>query len=58
MCMPLSAGRGVEAPAKFSKKAGLKGSQFLEGISGKEGGDLFQGELQFLQKKEIKIQPC
>ena len=47
---PLSAG-GVEAPTKFSRKGGLTRPQLLEGVAGKEGGDFFQGVLQFLHKK-------
>ena len=36
---------GVEPPTKISKKRGgdLTGSQFLERVGGKEGGDFFQG---------------
>ena len=30
---------------------GLKGSQILEAVAGKERCDLFQGELQLLHKK-------
>ena len=33
--------RGVEAPAKFSKKGGLTGSQ-LEGGCWEKGGDFFK----------------
>ena len=54
--LPLSAGAGgggvVEPPTKFSKRGGgLTGPQLLEGVAGKEGGDFFQGELQFSCKK-------
>ena len=34
---------------------GLTGSQILEGVTGKEGGDFFQGGLQFFHKKYTKI---
>ena len=36
-------GGGVKTPTKFSKRWGLTGSQFLEGVLGKEGGDFFRG---------------
>ena len=54
---PLSAegeGRdgGFEPPTKFSKTVGLTGPQLLEGVAGKEGGDFFQGGLQFSPKKK------
>ena len=42
---PFCRGGGVESPTKFSKRWGLAGPQFLE------GGDFFQGGLQFLHKK-------
>ena len=38
-------------PTKFSKREGLTGPQLLEGVGGKEGGDFFQGGLQFSHKK-------
>ena len=44
----------VEPPTKFSKRGDLKGSQFLNEIAGIEGGDFFQGLLQFLHKKCLK----
>ena len=38
----------VEPSTNFSKRGGgLTGSQFLEGVAGKEGGDLFQGVVVF-----------
>ena len=46
----------VEPPTKFSKGAGLTGSQLLEGIAGKEGGDLFQGGCNFHIKNKLKSQ--
>ena len=50
---PVSAGgRGVNTATKLTKRGGLAGSQFLEGIAGKGGeGDLFQKGLQFVYKK-------
>ena len=42
---------GVEPSTKFSKRKGLTGSQFLEGVAGKEGDEFFQGGLQFLHKE-------
>ena len=33
---------------------GLRGSQFLEGVAGKEGGDLFQGGCSFYIKNKLK----
>ena len=50
---PLSA-RGVETPTKFSKSGGLTGPQLLEGVAGKEGGDFFQGGLQFSHENKLK----
>ena len=42
----------VEPPTKFSKRGGgLTRPQLLQGVAGKEGGDFFQGELQFSYKK-------
>ena len=54
MCTPSPfcwGGGGVEPPTKYSKRGGLTRPQLLEGVAGKEGGDFFQGELQFLHKK-------
>ena len=34
----------VEPPTKFSKRGGLTGPQFLEGVAGKEGVTFFKGE--------------
>ena len=50
---PVSAGgRGANPATKFTKRGGLVGSQFLEGIAGKRGeDDLFQKGLQFVHKK-------
>ena len=43
---PLSAGgRGGEPPTNFSKRVDSTGTRFLEGVAGKERGDLFQGGL-------------
>ena len=40
---PLSAPEGsVGPPTKFSKRRGLTGSQFLEGVAEKDGVTLFQ----------------
>ena len=36
-------GGEVEPPTKFSKREGLTGSKFLEGVARKEGGYFFQG---------------
>ena len=47
---PLSAGRGVEPPTKFSKRGDLTGPQLLEGVAGKEGVTFFRG-LQLSHKK-------
>ena len=33
----------------------MAGSQVLEGIAGKKGGDLLQGDLHFLRKKYWEI---
>ena len=44
----------VEPPTKFSKRGGLAGTQLLEGVAGKEGGDFFQGGLQFSHKNKLK----
>ena len=35
----------------FKKGGGLTGPLFLEQVAGKEGGDFFQGGLQFFNKK-------
>ena len=48
---PFSAGVGGEPPTKFSKRGGLTGTQLFEGVARKDGGDFFQGELQFSQAK-------
>ena len=34
-------GGGVEPPTKFSKRGGLARTQLLEGVAGKEGGNIF-----------------
>ena len=36
-------GEEVEPPTKFSKKGGLTGPQFWEGVAGKEGVTFFRG---------------
>ena len=36
-------GGGIEPHTKFSKGGGLKGSQFLEGVAGKDGVTFFKG---------------
>ena len=41
---------GVEPPTKFAKRGGLTGSQFLEGVAGKDGGDLFHEGCSFYIK--------
>lgn len=46
MCTPLSAGK-VEPPTEFSKRAGLAGSQFLDGVAGKDGEWFFLGDCSF-----------
>ena len=51
---PLSDGGRVEPPTKFSKRGGLTGPQLLEGVAGKEGGEFFQGGLQFSHKNKLK----
>ena len=56
VCTPLplsvGGGRGLSFQPIFEKGVGaLTGSQFLEGVAGKEGGDFLQGRLQFLHKK-------
>ena len=43
-------GGWVGTPTKFSKKCGLIGSIFLEGVAGKEGLTFFKRELQFFHK--------
>ena len=44
----------VEPPTKFSKRGGgLAGSQFLEGVVGKEGVTSFRG-VQFLHKQKLR----
>ena len=54
VCTPLFfSGRGVEPATKFSKRGGSTGSQFLEGVAGKEQVTFFMG-LQFLHKKLLK----
>ena len=45
MCTALSAGGGVQPSIKFSKR----------GFGGKERVDVFQGEMQFMHRKETKI---
>ena len=47
-------GGEVQPPTKFSKWGGLTGPQRLEGVAGKERGDLFQGGLQFSHKNKLK----
>ena len=51
---------GVEHPTKFSKREGLTESQILEGVAGKEEGDLFQevaGFTFYIQNK-LKSEIC
>ena len=49
-------GEGVEISTKVSKREGLLGSQFLEGVDGKERVDLFwEGGLQFSNKLKSEI---
>ena len=40
----------IEPPTRFSKGRGLTGSQFLEGVAGKEGVT-FSGGYSFYMKK-------
>ena len=43
--------RGVDPPTKFSKRGeGLTGSQYLEGVAGKDGVTFFRG-VKFFHKK-------
>ena len=55
--LPLSAGGGGGGgggtPSQFFKKEGEAGQDlsFQRRVAGKEGGDFFQGGLQFLDKK-------
>ena len=44
---------GVTPPTKYSKRGGLTGPQ--RGVAGKEGGNFFQGRLQFYKKKKKKL---
>ena len=54
LCSPsLSAGE-VEPPTIFSESGGVTGIHFLEGVAGKEGGDLFQGDCNFWIKSKLK----
>ena len=54
MSPPLSAG-GIEPSTKFRKKGGgLTGSQLLEGVAGKDGGDFFQGVGVQLSHNKLK----
>ena len=57
---PLSDGvGGLSLLPDFQKRGGwgLTGSQFLEGVACKEGGDFFPGgELQFLLKNKLKYE--
>ena len=48
--LPLLQGR-LEPPTKFSKRGGLTGSQFSEGVAGKEGVTFSGGGVQCLHKK-------
>ena len=44
----------VEPPTKFSKRAHLTGSPFLEGSYWERGGDFFQGGCSFYKKSKLK----
>ena len=48
-------GGGAETPTKFSKREGLDKTSILRGVSWERGGDLLQGSLQSLHKKQTKI---
>ena len=43
MCQNSDTVKHCVKPSQFSKRGGLTGPQFLEGVAGKEGGDFFQG---------------
>ena len=45
---------GDEPPTKFSKRWGLTVPRLLEGVPGQEGGDFFQGGLQFSHKNKLE----
>ena len=51
-------GGGVEPPNKFLKRRCLTGSQFLEGIAGKQGGNLIQGGGSFYIKNKLNSEKC
>ena len=54
---PLYFSWSVKSSTKFSKRwgmGGLPGSPYLEGVAGKERGDLFQEGLQFYKKNKLK----
>ena len=44
----------AEPPTKFSKRGGLSGSQFLEGVVRKEGVTFFIGFCNFYTKDKLK----
>ena len=75
MCTPFplppflwEGGVGVETLTRFSKREGLRGSQFLEGVAGKEGVTFFRvgcsfyikinHNLKYLTTKEVYEQKC
>ena len=43
-----------EPPTKFSKRGGLTGSQFLEGVAWKEKVTFFMGGCSFYIKNKLK----
>ena len=55
VCIPPICWRGeVKLPTKFPKMGGLTGPPVLEGITGKESGDLFQEGCNFYLKNKTK----
>ena len=47
-------GGWVGTPTKFSEKGGLIGSQFLEGVAGKEKLTFFKGGCSFSINNQLK----
>ena len=45
----------VRTPAKFSKNGGFIGSQFLEGVAGKEGLTFFKRGSSFSINNQLKF---
>ena len=54
MCLPFQLGERLNLLSNFKIVGKLTGSQFLEGVAGKEVGDLFQEGCSFYIENKLK----